>query len=168
MTYCNPVLAYGQDRFVQDAAAAGIDGVIPVDVPPEEGAALAARCREHGLDYVPLVAPTSSDERIERAVALASGFVYCVSVTGVTGVRKELPAEVGQFLARVKRQTELPLALGFGLSTREHVEALRGQADAAVVGSAIVNVIEASPEAEREERVREYVEVLTGRRKARV
>jgi len=168
MTYYNPILAYGQDRFIQDAAAAGIDGLIPIDVPPEEGGPLAANCRAAGIDYIPLVAPTSTDVRVALAVKLAAGFVYCVSVAGVTGAREALPAELGAFLKRVRTQTELPLAVGFGISRREHVEALRGYADAAIVGSAIVDVIEAAPQDEREAKVREYVEVLTGRRKARV
>lgn len=168
MTYYNPILAYGPDGFVRDAAAAGADGLIPVDVPPEEADELVALCRAHRLDYIPLLAPTSTDERIALAVRLASGFVYCVSVAGVTGARKALPEDLGAFLQRARQQTALPLAVGFGVSRREHVEALRGQADAAIVGSAIIDVIEASPRDERTERVKEYVEVLTGRRKARV
>ncbi len=164
MTYYNPILAYGQDGFVQDAAAAGADGIIAVDVPPEEAEQISSRCQADGLDLIPLLAPTSTEERIALVVRRASGFVYCVSVTGVTGARKVLPPEVGTFLQRVRRHTELPLAVGFGISRREHVEALRGQADAAIVGSAIVELIEASPRAEREERLKEYVEVLTGRR----
>ncbi len=168
MTYYNPILAYGQDAFIQDAAAAGADGVIAVDAPLEEAGQLVAQCRAEGLALIPLLAPTSTDERIALAARQASGFVYCVSVAGVTGAREALPPELGAFLQRVRRQTELPLAVGFGISRREHVEALRGQADAAIVGSAIVDLIEGSPRAEREVRVREYVEVLTGRRKARV
>ena len=168
MTYYNPILAYGQDGFARDAAAAGADGLIVVDLPPEEAGELAAQCRAGGLDLIPLLAPTSTDERIALALQQASGFVYCVSVAGVTGARAALPEALGSFLARVRRQTELPLAVGFGVSRREHVEALRGKADAAVVGSAIVDVIEAAPRAEREERVKEYVEVLTGRRRASV
>ena len=168
MTYYNPILAYGRDRFIQDGAAAGLDGVIAVDVPPEEAEELAARCRADGVDLIPLVAPTSADERIALAARQASGFLYCVSVAGVTGAREALPSELGAFLQRVRRQTELPLAVGFGVSRREHVEALSGQADAVVVGSAIIDVIEASPRAEREVRVKEYVEVLTGRRGARI
>jgi tryptophan synthase alpha chain len=167
MTYYNPILAYGQDGFVRDAAAAGVDGLIPVDVPPEEALELAGCCRAEGVDLIPLVAPTSDDERIAAAVGLASGFVYCVSVAGVTGAREALPQELAAFLARVRRQTKLPLAVGFGISRREHIEALSGQAEAGIVGSAIVDVIEASPRSEREAKVREYVEVLTGRRKAR-
>ena len=168
MTYYNPILAYGQDGFLKDAAAAGADGLIAVDVPPDEAEELAARCRAEGLDLIPLLAPTSTDERIALAARQASGFVYCVSVAGVTGAREELPPELGAFLQRVRRQTGLPLAVGFGISRREHVEALRGLADAAIVGSAIVDIIEASPREEREKRVRAYVEVLTGRKKARV
>ena len=168
MTYYNPILAYGLDGFAKDAAAAGVDGLIPVDVPPEEADELVARCQEHGLDFIPLLAPTSTDERIALAVEQASGFLYCVSVAGVTGAREALPRELGAFLERVRRQTELPLAVGFGISRWEHVEALRGKADAAIVGSAIIEVIEAAPRDEREVRVKEYVEVLTGRRKARV
>jgi tryptophan synthase alpha chain len=168
MTYYNPILAYGQDGFVQDAAAAGADGLIAVDAPPEEAGQLVTGCRAEGLALIPLLAPTSTDERIALAARQASGFLYCVSVAGVTGAREVLPPELGAFLQRVRRQTELPLAVGFGISRREHVEALRGQADAAIVGSAIVDLIEGSPRAEREVRVREYVEVLTGRRKTRV
>ena len=168
MTYYNPILAYGQDGFIADSAAAGVDGLIAVDVPPEEAGEISAGCRRRGLDYIPLVAPTSGDERIALAAELASGFVYCVSVAGVTGARRVMAPAVGEFLARVRRRTDLPLAVGFGISLREHVEALEGKADAAIVGSAIVDLIGASPRGEREERVREYVEVLTGQRKARV
>ena len=168
MTYYNPILAYGLNGFTQDAAAAGVDGLIAIDVPSEEAGELVAQCRASGLDLIPLLAPTSSDKRIAMAVRQASGFVYCVSVAGVTGARQALPRELGAFLKRARRRTELPLAVGFGISRREHVEALQGQADAAIVGSAIIDVIEASPRATREKRVKEYVEVLTGRRKARV
>ncbi len=168
MTYYNPILAYGQDRFLSDAATAGADGLIAVDVPPEEAEQLSEGCRASGLDLIPLLAPTSTDDRIALAVRQASGFVYCVSVAGVTGARSELPPELAVFLQRVRRQTQLPLAVGFGISRREHVDALRGLADAAIVGSAIVDTIEAAPQEDREKRVREYVEVLTGRKKARV
>ena len=167
MTYYNPILAFGLDGFTRDAAAAGVDGLIAVDVPPEEAGELVAQCGANALDLIPLLAPTSSDERIALAARQASGFLYCVSVAGVTGAREALPQELGEFLKRARRMTDLPLAVGFGISRREHVEALQGQADGAIVGSAIIDVIEASPRAEREVRVKEYVEVLTGRRKAR-
>ena len=168
MTYYNPILAYGQDAFIRDAVAAGVDGMIAVDVPPDEAQELAARCRADGLDFIPLLAPTSTDERIALAAKEASGFVYCVSVAGVTGAREALPEELGGFLGRVRKQTELPLAVGFGISRPEHVEALRGKAEAAIVGSAIADVIEGSPRGEVGAKVREYVEVLTGRKKARI
>jgi tryptophan synthase alpha chain len=167
MTYYNPILAYGLDGFVSDAAAAGVDGVIPVDVPPEESEDLATRCRARRVDLIPLLAPTSTEERIALAVKVASGFVYCVSVAGVTGARDALPEHLTEFLGRVRKQTDLPLAVGFGLSKREHVEGLRGVADAAIVGSAIIDVIEGNPRDEQEAKVKEYVEVLTGRREAR-
>jgi tryptophan synthase alpha subunit len=166
MTYYNPILAYGQDGFVKDVATAGVDGIIAVDVPSEEATELSSRCRSGGLDYIPLLAPTSTDERIALAVEQASGFVYCVSVAGVTGARKALPEELSPFLQRVRRKTDLPLGVGFGISTRDHMESLTGVADAAIVGSAIIDVIEASPRDEREERLQAYVEVLTGQRQA--
>jgi len=166
MTYYNPILAYGQDGFVKDVAEAGADGLIAVDVPPEEADELSSRCRNAGLDYVPLLAPTSSQERIALCVRQASGFVYCVSVAGVTGARDTLPDELEPFLKRVRRETDLPLAVGFGISRREHVESLQGKADAVVVASALIDVIEATPRDEREERLQAYVEVLTGRRRA--
>ncbi len=165
MTYYNPILAYGQDGFVQDIAAAGADGLIAVDVPPEESEALSGRCREASMAFVPLLAPTSTDERIALASRQASGFIYCVSVAGVTGVRRALSSDLGEYLNRVRRQTDLPLAVGFGISRREHIEALHGKADAVIVASAIVDLIEATPREEREEVVRGFVEVLTGRGK---
>jgi len=125
-----------------------------------------AICRKHGLDLIFLVAPTSDDARIEQVLKRASGFVYCVSVAGVTGARDTLPDELEPFLKRVRRETDLPLAVGFGISRREHVESLQGKADAVVVASALIDVIEATPRDEREERLQAYVEVLTGRRRA--
>ncbi|HXG41606.1 MAG TPA: tryptophan synthase subunit alpha [Dehalococcoidia bacterium] len=164
MTYCNPVLAYGLDRFAADAAAAGVDGLIVVDLPWEEAGQLLAACRRVGLDLVPLVAPTTSDARLERIGREASGFIYCVSVTGVTGAREELPADLPGLLQRVRARSRLPLAVGFGISKRKHVESLRPWAEAVVVGSAIVQCLDGAPPHEREERVKEYVEVLAGRR----
>jgi len=169
MGYYNPILAYGIDEFARDVAGAGADGLIGVDLPPEEAAGVRTACAGRGLDLIYLVAPTSSDERIALVAGQASGFIYCVSLTGVTGARGELPSGLPQFLARVRRHTSLPLAVGFGISKREHVEAVAGLgAEAAVIGSAIINVIDRAPAEEREERVREYVEVVTGRRKATV
>jgi tryptophan synthase alpha chain len=169
MGYYNPILAYGIDKFARDAAAAGADGLILVDLPPEEAAGVQTACADRGLDLIYLLAPTSSDERIALVAGRANGFVYCVSLTGVTGARGEIPPGLREFLARVRAHTSLPLAVGFGISRREHVRAV-GElgADAAVIGSAIIDLIDRTPAEEREERVREYVEVVTGRREAAV
>ncbi len=163
MTYYNPLLQYGQERFVGDAVAAGADGLVLVDVPPEEGGELRAAARAAGLRLVPLVAPTTSDARLARLLDGAGGFVYCVSVTGVTGARRELPSDLPEFLARVRRHTELPLAVGFGIAAREQVEQLAPWCDAVVVGSAIVDAARAGGDAA--ERIEGYVEVLSGRRR---
>jgi tryptophan synthase alpha chain len=166
MGYYNPLLAYGADRFAADTAHAGADGLIVVDLPPEESDPLHKACRRNGLDLIYLLAPTSSEERIRRVVQRASGFLYCVSVTGVTGARAELPPELPQFIAQVRRHTLLPLAVGFGISNHKHFRAVAQMADAAVIGSALIDLIERSEASEREARVREYVEVVTGRRRA--
>lgn len=167
MGYYNPILAYGLDRLVADAAAAGVDGLIVVDLPPEESDDLRERCRAHAIDLIYLLAPTSSDRRIALVAKRASGFVYCVSVAGVTGARDRLPGELPAFLRRVRAQVSVPLVVGFGISKPEHIEALRGLADGAVVGSALVNVIEHAPPGACEANVRDYVGVLTGRSGAR-
>lgn len=166
MGYFNTLLAYGEERAISDAAEAGADGFIIVDLPPEESDRVREACREHGLDLIYLLAPTSDEARVAEVVSRAAGFIYCVSVTGVTGARSDLPQELPAFLRRLRAKTNLPLAVGFGISKREHVEALRGQADAAIVGSALVDIVESSPREERVQRVRDYVEVLTGRSEA--
>jgi tryptophan synthase alpha subunit len=137
-----------------------------VDLPPEESDGTLAIARKHGTSLIFLVAPTSDDSRIEEVVKRASGFIYCVGVVGVTGARNELADELPSFLQRLRSRTDLPLAVGFGISRREHVMALQGLADAAIVGAALVDTIESSPREERVERVRRYVEVLTGRTEA--
>ena len=138
MTYVNPVLAYDPRRFAADAAQAGVAGVIFPDLPAEEAGPVADWIRSAGIDVIFLVAPTTGDERMRSICAASSGFVYCVTLTGITGMRSELPPNLDSLLARVRACTELPLAAGFGISRREHLLALRGLADAAVVGSAIV------------------------------
>ena len=165
MTYLNPVLAFGLDRFAAGAAAAGADAVIFVDLPPEEATAPRAALERSALDLVCLVAPTSSEERVEKIAAVASGFIYCVSVAGITGARRDLPPDLAAFVGRVRRCTNLPLAVGFGMSRREHIEALTGIADGVVVASAIMDSIVAVAPEERPRTVREYVEVLSGRRR---
>ena len=166
MSYLNPVLAYGLERFAVDAAAAGADGVILVDLPPEEAATARAALSARGLDLIFLVAPTSSDRRLQIVAEQAGGFVYCVSVAGVTGARDDLAPGLAEFLGRVRRCTAVPLAVGFGISRREHIESLAGIADGVVVASAILNLINASAPEERPAAVREFVAALTGGGKA--
>ena len=163
MGYCNPLLAYGVSGFVQDAVDAGVDGLILVDLPPEEAAELEGPARAAGLHLVYLLAPTSTAERIAVVVEHAGGFIYCVSVTGVTGARSALSAELPAFIARVRTETDLPLAVGFGISTRAHVEEIGRIADAAVIGSALVNAIADAPVGQRPEAARAYMEGITGR-----
>ncbi|MBI3945490.1 MAG: tryptophan synthase subunit alpha [Armatimonadetes bacterium] len=141
MSYYNPILRYGLDRFAADAAAAGVDGIIPSDVPPEEADEWLACAARHGLDTIFLLAPTSTEERIRRVAEKASGFVYCVSRTGVTGTQAALPEDLQALIARIRAQTEKPIAVGFGISTPEHVRQVTQWADGAVVGSALVNAI---------------------------
>ena len=142
-SYANPILAMGEEAFAARAAAAGADGVLVTDLPPEEGKGFSAILKKAGLDPVYLVAPTSSDGRLRRAAALSRGFVYLVSRAGVTGARAELPGDLAPLVARVKRQVvRLPVAVGFGLSTPEQVTAVGRLADGAVVGSAVVSRME--------------------------
>jgi tryptophan synthase alpha chain len=138
MTYVNPVLAYDPRRFAADAAAAGVSGVIIPDLPAEEAEPLAGWLRSAGLDVVFLVAPTSPDSRIASTAERSSGFIYCVTVRGVTGARAELATGLERLLARVRSATDLPVAAGFGISRPEHLRSLRGHADAAVVASALL------------------------------
>jgi tryptophan synthase alpha chain len=166
MGYYNPLLAYGPEAFCQEAARAGADGLIVVDLPPEESADLQSACDHTGLHLIYLLAPTSTPARIRLVAQQASGFIYCVSVAGVTGSRDDLPADLPQFTARVRRHTLLPLAVGFGISKHKHFRAVARLAEAAVIGSALIDLIARSEPSEREARVREYVEVVTGRRRA--
>jgi tryptophan synthase alpha chain len=146
MTYVNPVLSFGVDSFARDAAAAGVDGVIIPDLPLDEAAGTRASMHAAGVALVPLVAPTTTPERLARICSAATGFVYCVSVTGVTGARQTIADDAIALLESVRRCTPLPRALGFGLSTPAHMSALRGHAEAAVVGSALLDSIAADPE----------------------
>jgi tryptophan synthase alpha subunit len=150
------------ERALADTAAAGADGFIMVDLPPEEAGEFLELCLKHDLSFVPLVAPTTAEERLDSVAATGDAFLYCVSVTGTTGQRDQLPPGLGAFLDRVRAHTRLPLAVGFGISRREHVEAVGKMADAAIVGSAIIATIDAAEPERRAERVREYVEGVTG------
>jgi tryptophan synthase alpha chain len=142
MSYINPILAHDPRRFAAEASQAGVAGVIVPDLPIEESEPTAGWLRSASLDTIFMVAPTTSPDRIESICSHSSGFVYCVTVTGTTGMRKEMPDGMIELLDSVRASTKLPIAAGFGLSKAEHMKALRGRIDAAVVGSAIVNEIE--------------------------
>lgn len=140
-SYANPILRMGLDNFVREASAAGVDGVLTLDMPPEEGAAFRTAFAGARIDTISLLSPTTTVERIRRASELGSGFLYGISRLGVTGVRDTIDDSARDLAARVKAATTLPLALGFGLSRPEHIKAVGQWADAAVVGSALVKVI---------------------------
>lgn len=143
MTYYNPIYCYpgGEGAFVRDAKAAGVDGLILPDLPPDEGGELIAAARSEDLDTVFLVAPTSTPERLALVTAACRGFVYAVSVTGVTGARQSVPAEVAELVEATKAVTDLPVAVGFGVSNRETAARLAQVADGVVVGSALVSAL---------------------------
>jgi len=142
MGYFNPIYSRGVDRFLAEAKAAGIDGLIVVDLPPEEDEELCIPANAAGLHFIRLATPTTDDRRLPKVLENTSGFLYYVSITGITGAAAAQAAEVGPEVARIKRKTDLPLIVGFGIRTPEAAEAIARVADGAVVGSAIVKMIE--------------------------
>lgn len=138
MGYFNPIYVYGIEDFARDAAKAGVDGLIVVDLPPEEEAELGAPARAAGLDVIRLATPTQDEARVARIVDGAGGFVYYVSIAGITGTASAKTADVARAVKRLRRHTELPIAVGFGIKTPEQVAEVAGVADAVVVGSAVV------------------------------
>jgi len=142
MTYYNPVLNYGLDPFCQSCINAGINGLIVPDLPPEEGTELEAITRESGLDLVYLLAPTSTEDRITTISERSRGFIYIVSLTGITGTRDTLPPELEGFVHRVRQKAKQPLCVGFGIATPEHARRVAAIADGVIVGSRIIQLIE--------------------------
>ena len=161
MGYYNPILSRGLDRFADEVAAAGADGLIVIDLPPEEARPLLEVCQPKGVDLIFLLAPTSTARRVEEVSRVASGFIYCVSVTGVTGARASLPSDLPDFLSRVRAHTDLPLAVGFGVSSAEHVRSIGEHAQAAVVGSALINAIEEGEPETRVDAARAFIRGLS-------
>ena len=141
MGYYNPIYNRGVDKFLADAKAAGIDGLIVVDLPPEEDAELCIPAKEAGLNFIRLATPTTDDKRLPKVLQNTSGFVYYVSVTGITGAQAAQAAEVGPEVARIKSQTDLPVIVGFGITTPEAATTIASVADGCVVGSAIVKLV---------------------------
>jgi len=160
MTYLNPILAFGLERFCRAASEAGVDGLIVPDLPPAESADLRRAADAAQIDLVFFVAPTSSEGSIAAACGAATGFIYCIAVTGVTGARAELDPALLPLIESVRRQTTLPIVVGFGISRPEHLEALTGKADGVIVASALLDAIAQSPD-DPAARVREF---LTGLR----
>jgi tryptophan synthase alpha chain len=141
MGYYNPIYSRGVDKFLVDAAAAGVDGLIVVDLPPEEDAELCLPAQAAGLNFIRLATPTTDAKRLPKVLQNTSGFVYYVSVTGITGAAAAQAGEVGPEVARIKRSTDLPVIVGFGINTPEAARTIAGVADGCVVGSAIVKEI---------------------------
>lgn len=141
MTYANVVFSYGTERFIKTAAEVGMSGLILPDVPYEEKAEFADVCKEYGLDFISLIAPTS-DERIGMIASSAEGFVYCVSSLGVTGTRSEITSDIDSMIASVRENTDIPVAIGFGISNPEQAAQMAAKSDGIIIGSAIVKLIE--------------------------
>ena len=160
MGYYNPFFQFGIEKMCEKAKEYGADGFIIVDLPPEEGARLAKSCNKNGLSNIPLIAPTTTDARIGHLAKTASTFIYCVSTTGVTGARSELPSDLNEFIGRVRKQTDLPLAVGFGISNRQMVNSVANIADGVVVGSAILKAVQKAGES-TEERVAAVKEIVS-------
>lgn len=143
MTYANALFCRGWERSAKEMARAGFDGAIVPDLIPEEAGEIEKEFRKAGLHLIYLLAPTSSDERIRAAARKSAGFIYCVSVTGVTGTRAALPkADIKAFLRRVRKRTQTPVLLGFGISTPGHIHAFKDSADGFIIGSALINLLE--------------------------
>ncbi len=142
MTYYNPVLNYGLEAFCQSCKKAGVDGLIVPDLPPEEGGELEEVTRKHGIDLIYLLAPTSTDDRVEAVAERSTGFIYLVSLTGITGARDKLSPELEGFVKRVRRKTGKPLCVGFGISTPEQAQMVASMADGVIVGSRLIQIIE--------------------------
>jgi tryptophan synthase alpha chain len=149
MGYINPILSFGPQHFVQAAAEAGVDGLIIPDLPVEEGEEIEALCRAQGLALVYMLAPTSTPQRMALVAAHASGFIYLVSVAGVTGAREDVPPGLAEFVSRVRQVSELPLAVGFGIATPHKAQLIGKLADGVIVGSAMISRAEGNADPSR-------------------
>jgi tryptophan synthase alpha chain len=162
-TYANPVYRFGVEKFIARAAEVGVDGLLVLDLPLEEAGVLHQHAVAAGIDLIWLISPTTTTERIRKAAELGSGFLYAISRLGVTGVRSEVAGGARELADRIRKETDMPIALGFGLSRPEHIEQVAGMADAAVVGSALVDFIAKNAESETLlETVETYVRWLKG------
>jgi tryptophan synthase alpha chain len=153
MSYYNPIFSFGLERFCQRARSAGVSGLIVPDLPPEEAEPLHTASTREGIEVIFLVTPTSPGERIAQVAEISArtsgGFIYCVSLSGVTGARDQLPIQLNEFISRVRHHTHLPLAVGFGVAHPEHVAQIGNIADGAVVASALLDTVDKAPESDR-------------------
>lgn len=152
MTYYNPVFRYGEERFVHEASAAGVDGIIVPDLPPDEAGDLIKHARKSGLDTIFLLAPTSTEDRIQKVAKASTGFIYYVPITGITGSKLSLDASIEAHIAKIRSVTDKPIAVGFGISTPEEAAGISLFADGVIVGSAIVKRV-----AEQDEELKNYL-----------
>lgn len=162
MGYYNPFLHYGLDTFLDDAAAAGMDGLIVPDLPTEEAAQLSEMAARRDIHMIPLLAPTSSDERIRDACEWAGGFIYCVNFIGVTGARSSSSLSTPALVERIRRHTDLPILVGFGVSRREHIEEIATFADGAIVASALLDAVDSAPDDAKLDTARNFIHTLKG------
>jgi len=162
-SYFNPLLQFGIEKLALEAKSAGVDGVLVTDLVPEEANQFASALRANDLDMIFLIAPTSTDERLQMVASRSSGFIYAVSRAGITGARAEMSAEAEKLVRRMRKFSDLPIAVGFGISTPEHVADVWRYADAAVVGSAIVNEIEQADSADAVKRVGRFARELVSK-----
>ena len=165
MGYYNPILSYGVERFCTDAAASGVDGLIIVDVPPEEADEVEPSAQAHGLDLIRLIAPTTDEARLPRVLAATSGFVYYVSIAGITGTKSASSASLESAIPRIRRHTDLPVCIGFGIRAPQQAAEAARLADGAVVGTALVDTLAASLDEDgraRPETVRQVLDQVRG------
>ena len=162
MAYFNTVFTYGVEQFCKDAKATGITGLIVPDMPIEEegNEHFSKNCERYGLDNIRVLSPVSTKQRIQKNAKVGTGFVYCTARQGITGVGKTLDPKVIDYLKLVKKEFSLPLAVGFGISKKEHIDVLKGVADIAVVGSALIDVINRSNKETTEKNVKAFIEKL--------
>ncbi|KAL1916243.1 uncharacterized protein VTP21DRAFT_5860 [Calcarisporiella thermophila] len=163
MGYYNPILSYGEEKIVEDCKAAGVNGYIVVDLPPEESHKFRSICLRQGLSYVPLIAPSTTEARIQNLSQVADTFIYVVSRMGTTGSRDEVNSELPAIIKRIRKYTQLPLAVGFGVATRDHFTTVASHADGVVIGSKLINVLKDAEVGKRPEAIKEFCLALCGR-----
>lgn len=160
MGYYNPILRYGLESFTKKANQLGVDGIIVADLPVEESSHLRDLCKNNSIHLIQMLAPTSTSERIKKTCEIASGFIYCVSLTGVTGARKSIGPEIEMLVNQIRTHTNIPIMVGFGISNREHVETIGKFADGAIIGSALLDTIGQSIGEEAISRACDFVKTL--------